>query len=180
MIASSDDLSPNSEYLSSLQMQAEQEGKECVVGGLIIRPEGKLFVQKRAPDRTLFPGCWDISGGHVEPRETLYEALSREIMEETGWKLARIVALVDIVDWEAKVGEILTRKREFDFLVQVIGDLENPQIERPKFSEFRWIDSQELEILQENRPQGETMILDLAKKVLELYRADNGLHLSST
>ncbi len=180
MAVSSDDLSPNSEYLSSLQMQAEQQGRGCVVGGLIIRPAGKLFVQKRALDRKLFPGCWDISGGHVEPGETLYEALSREIMEETGWKLARIVALVDIVDWEAKVEETLAKKREFDFLVQVIGDLENPQIERSKFSEFRWIDSEELEILQENRPQGETMILDLAKKALDFYQANKSLHLSFT
>jgi 8-oxo-dGTP diphosphatase len=89
-------------------------------------------VQKRSPDRVLFPGCWDIPGGHVEPDETLYQALAREIEEETGWQLTRLVTLVDSFDWDtASQGEPVS-KREFDFLVEVQGDLDRPQLEQAK------------------------------------------------
>ena len=60
-------------------MQAAAEGKFCVVGALIRNAQGRVFVQKRAPDRRLFPSCWDVVGGHVEANEGLYDALAREI-----------------------------------------------------------------------------------------------------
>jgi 8-oxo-dGTP diphosphatase len=110
--------------------------------------------------------CWDIVGGHVEPGEMLYEGLHREIAEETGWQLARIVATLGqfdrAVDQKAK--------RELDVLVEVEGDLDAPQLEWSKHSEFRWINLDEIEILKENRPPDDTLICEVVKKELELKR----------
>lgn len=79
---------PDFNDLLKLQTEAETEGRECVVGAVILNEQGRAFLQKRSSERRLFPNCWDIIGGHVEPGETFYEGLRREIQEETGWNLS--------------------------------------------------------------------------------------------
>src|SRR5947209_2509507 len=112
--------------------QAREAGRACVVGGLIAR-NGRIFVHQRSPQRRLLPGCWDLPGGHVEAGETLRDALQREIEEETGWTLAQVIGLVDVVDWDAPHSDGQSHAmREFDFLVAVSGDLENPRLEADK------------------------------------------------
>ena len=159
---------PDSQYLSALQAAAEADGRECVVGALIKNEAGAIFVQKRALDRKLFPGCWDIAGGHVEAGETLYEALAREVEEETGWQLIEIIDVVKVFDWEDERDGRIVKKREFDFLAQVSGDLNVPQIERDKFSEFRWVGEKELDILLENRTLGYAAVYDLVRLALKI------------
>jgi 8-oxo-dGTP diphosphatase len=151
-------------HLLSMQAQAEAEGRQCIVGALIRNTQGRLLVQKRAPDRKLYPNCWDIIGGHVEAGERLTVALAREIREETGWDLARIVVLLDVYDWQTEQGD---RKREFDFLVEIEGDLEHPQLEWPKHIAFRWIDLAALHLLKEQRLAGDDLLYQIVKKALE-------------
>jgi len=157
---------PTTEELFSLQTRALAEGRQCVVGGLIANEQGRIFVQRRSRSRTLFPGCWDIVGGHVEAGETLVEALAREIREETGWTLSRIAAVVDIFDWEAEG----LKRREFSFLAEVEGDAAHPVLERTKVTEHRWIGSEQLEVLKENRRADDLAISHLVRRALELYR----------
>src|SRR2546429_8403484 len=58
----------------------------AVVGALIFDAQDRLLIQRRSAQRALFPNCWDIVGGHVEPGETPEQALHREVAEETGWR----------------------------------------------------------------------------------------------
>lgn len=154
--------------LAQIQALAEAEGRQCVVGAVVINGKQQAFVQKRAASRRLFPNCWDLIGGHVEPGETLEGALSRETQEETGWKLSCIRSLIRTFDWETEQG---SKRREFDFLVQVEGDLEHPQLEWSKNSEFRWLGLNELGVLKENRTPEDTIIYKIVKKGLEEFSA---------
>jgi 8-oxo-dGTP pyrophosphatase MutT (NUDIX family) len=149
--------------LTQAQARAEAEGRQCVVGAVVINEQGRAFAQKRAPSRRLFPNCWDLIGGHVEAGETLVEALRREIREETGWELSRIISLVAAFDWEDGQGG---QRRELDFLVQVAGDLEHPQLEWSKNSEFRWFSLADLDVLKENRQPQDSVIFEIVKKGL--------------
>lgn len=160
----------NSERLRTWQTEAESQGVGCVVAGLIFNQEGKTFVQKRAEHRQLFPGCWDLVGGHVDAGETLWDALAREIAEETGWTLRRIVHLVTIFDWHIEEDGDRQTRREFDFLVEVAGDLHHPQIETHKFSEWRWIGWDDLPLLKENRHEDDQVIYHIVKKALEMKK----------
>jgi 8-oxo-dGTP diphosphatase len=157
---------PDLSGLQAWQDLAQNEGRECVIGAVILNAQGRAFVQKRSQERRLFPGCWDIVGGHVEPGETLYEGLHREIAEETGWQLAHVVAILGQFDWAVDQ----KARRELDVLVEVEGNLDDPQLEWSKHSEFRWINLDEIEILKENRTPDDTLIYEVVKKGLEWKR----------
>lgn len=65
------------------------------VGAVIWRgPDALLLVRRGKAPRL---GEWSLPGGGVEPGETLREALSREVAEETGLSI-EIGDLIDMVD----------------------------------------------------------------------------------
>lgn len=54
------------------------------VKALIKNPRGSyLFLQRTAAMANETEAHWDIPGGRIEPKEKLYDALHREIIEET-------------------------------------------------------------------------------------------------
>lgn len=153
-------------WFERLQRRAEADSRRCVVGAVIINSFGQVFMQRRAPNVTLFPSCWDIVGGHVEPGETLYAALAREVKEETGWRLATIERAVRVFDWEGRDGE---RKREVDVLTTVEGELTRPRIERDKFTEGRWLDEAGLRRLVDWADTSDTGMIELALEALRWH-----------
>jgi 8-oxo-dGTP diphosphatase len=136
--------------LTELQEQAEADGRTPVVGALVRNPGGQVFVHRRGPDRRYLPNGWDVLGGHVEAGESLLDALAREILEESGWRQSGTPRLIYTVDWETLDDGTPNRRREFDFLVDVEGDLEHPRLESPQHTEYRWIGRDELDLLDEN------------------------------
>lgn len=129
-------------------------------GALIVDDDGRLFFQRRSPDRRLFPNAWDVVGGHVEPGETVEEALRREVAEETGWGLSLILGLVGEYHYTGDDG---LARVETDFLVRVDGDLRRPRLEVGRHTEFRWLGEHELALLDENRDPGDTLIRRIAE-----------------
>ena len=123
------------------------EQERLVVGAVIVDVAGRVFVHRRGPDRTLFPNCWDIPGGHVEPGEAPLEALSREVEEETGWRLRRVIAELGEMRWTGDDG---VPRRELDYLIEVDGDLDAPRLERPDHVEFAWVGLDEVDRLMED------------------------------
>jgi 8-oxo-dGTP diphosphatase len=118
-----------------------------VAAALVVNPANRIFFQKRSAQRKLFPNSWDVVGGHLEPGETVMEALAREITEETGWELAEVLATVGDYHYTGEDG--LTRW-ETDFLVRVHGDLDHPQLEAGKHTECRWLGPDDLDLLDES------------------------------
>jgi len=135
-----------------------------VVGAVIVN-EGRAFVHRRSDDRALFPGCWDVPGGHVEVGETPLDALRREVEEETGWRLRRVRAELGETRWTGSDGE---PRREIDYLVEVDGDLSAPRLERPKHVEVAWVGMDELDRLMENRAPEQTLLRDIVARGLQV------------
>ena len=52
--------------------------------GVIHRPDGRFLITRRAMDKAWAPGWWEIPGGGVKSGESSFEAVCREVLEETG------------------------------------------------------------------------------------------------
>lgn len=65
------------------------------VGAIIWNARGEVLLIRR--DRPPRAGEWSLPGGKVEPGESLQDALTREVREETGLAIA-IQALVAVVE----------------------------------------------------------------------------------
>lgn len=137
--------------------------REGVVGCLVLRPDGRIFAQKRSATRKTFPGCWDLVGGHVEPGETLRQTLVRELSEETGWTLERVLGLRRVIDWETPGPHGPVLKREYVVAVTVAGGWESPRLEADKVTEGHWFGPDELARLNENRGS-DTYVYDLMQE----------------
>ncbi|WP_051717340.1 NUDIX hydrolase [Streptomyces megasporus] len=132
-------------------------GGRVVVGALIRDPDDRIFVQQRSEDRRLFPGCWDIVGGAVEDGESLLAALRREIREETGWELDRVLTRLPPRTWEAD-GH---RHTEYDYVVEVRGDLAAPRLEWDKHPRYTWLGPDGISILHADAERtGSSFIVD--------------------
>ena len=155
---------PSTTQLRAFAAGAGSARRRLVVGALIHDAAGRIYVQRRSLQRALYPGCWDVVGGHAEPGEGVLEALGREIREETGWRLESVEEVVEILDWEAN-GE---PKREIDLLVTVAGDLGSPRLERGKHTAWLWLAPGELSRLLERRDPDDVFIHDIARRAFEL------------
>lgn len=65
------------------------------VKGALLRNH-RLLLLRRRTDLELFPGLWDLPGGGVETQDgSLEEALVREVLEETGFRV-RVGPVLDV------------------------------------------------------------------------------------
>ncbi|MFJ8692299.1 NUDIX hydrolase [Streptomyces roseolilacinus] len=140
-----------------------RDGEVWAVGAVILDGDGRAFAQRRGPDRRLFPDCWDVVGGHVEPGESLLEALVREVAEETGWRARRVRRLLGVTTWTGDDG---VTRHEADYLVEVDGDLRRPALEWSKHTSYAWFGPEDLPRLKENRGPGEHLVHDLIVRAL--------------
>jgi mutator protein MutT len=136
---------------------------DCV--GALIRDEAqRVYVHRRTLQRRLFPGIWDIVGGHVEAGETPEEALAREVKEETGWTVREVLATV--ADWEwSYEGRV---RRELDYLVTVDGDLSAPRLEVGKQDASAWVGVDDVELLMERRTDGDERVRDIVAHAVRM------------
>jgi ADP-ribose pyrophosphatase YjhB (NUDIX family) len=66
----------------------------CGVGAVVWRDGQVLLVRRANPPRR---GEWSLPGGAQEIGETVFEAVRREVLEETGIPI-EVLGLVDVVD----------------------------------------------------------------------------------
>jgi 8-oxo-dGTP diphosphatase len=136
-------------------------------GAVIVNDDARIFIQRRSPQRRLFPDTWDIVGGHVEPDETLDDTLRREVYEETGWELSHVLGVVGEHAYRGNDG---LDRVETDFLVRVDGDTSRPRLEAGKHTEFRWIGPAEVSVLDENRGIDDGMMRRIVEDAFALMR----------
>jgi 8-oxo-dGTP diphosphatase len=87
-------------------MEKQKRVLEVGVKVILKNSQGKYLLLKRVkPYSGETEPRWDIPGGRIIPGEELYDALSREVKEETGLRLKsklKVIAAQDILRVEGK------------------------------------------------------------------------------
>lgn len=125
-----------------------KEYKEVIVDFILHSTNQEILVQKRSLERNLFPGAWEFPGGHLEPDESLSACLKRVVFEEGGMYLKEVIGLVHSFTWDSDKDVV-----NVQFLVNATGNFTPNQ---DKISEYCFINSEGLDLLQEN--EGESPI----------------------
>jgi len=117
--------------------QAKKDGVKRIVVGAIIKNKNRFLLLKRKKDDYL-GGLVEFPSGGVEEKETLEQALIREIKEETGLTVTRIGDYVNSFDYDSLSGK---RSRQFNFLTET----KNGTIILSEHDEFYWVEKGDIE-----------------------------------
>ncbi len=112
--------------------------KKLVIVGVIFNQAGEILLTQRFDPK--FPDAhlkWDLPGGTHESGETLEQTVTREILEETGYrvKLERMIPYHMENFWQAKEGrqEVVV----LGFGGRLLGG--KPHLNDPKIEAIKWL-----------------------------------------
>lgn len=98
----------------------------------------EVLIAKRNDNRELFPGKWECGGGQVYAGENLEEAVKRQIADELGVLVSRMVIFGT---YEIKTPDLEQKKIPGVIFVCFFDKYLNgqgPQINPKEFSEWKW------------------------------------------
>ena len=109
-----------------------------VVHVCVFDSRGRLLIQQRAPQKTVYPYLWDVSvGGGVDAGETSRQGAEREFREELGYPL-------DLTGLRPSV--TVNFDRGFDDFYILVKDLDETALvlQKEEVSAVRWVTVEEL------------------------------------
>ncbi len=112
-----------------------------VVKIILKRSDGCLLALQKTERKDFMSEKWELPGGKVQ-NEELEEAATREILDETGLKVAEITRLVDIV---------IREKIKIDCSI-FYATIKAPKVELSgEHQNYKWVDSEEYRELELHR-----------------------------
>ena len=117
---------------------------------LISEDKKSILLQKRCPNKNLFPNMWDISvGGHVSSGEEPLISAKRELSEELGLNPDNYnFEYVDVIKEKFVDGDIVSN--EFVTIYKIISNvkIDSITLQKEEVSEARWFTKDELNSLR--------------------------------
>lgn len=98
-----------------------------VAAGLIIKPDKTILIAQRPKDKA-WSGWWELPGGKIEPSESPYQALIRELKEELGIQVTYAVPWVNYKHEYPKAVVNLYFYRVYEWQGQASG-IENQELQ---------------------------------------------------
>ena len=117
--------------------QAKKDGITHISTGVAVLRDGKILMVRRAVDDFL-GGAYELPGGGVDEGETIIEGAIREVKEETGLVVSKIVANFKGFDYST---DNKPHVRQVNFIVEVEpGDI----LLSHEHDEHIWVDKKNL------------------------------------
>lgn len=151
---------------ASTRQEAWANGSYYRLVQIILRDEkGNFLLQKRSPQKALYPGCWtNAASGHVDEGETYEASAPRELQEEVGISVPL-----------RYLGKILIQLKEDGRTINqfngvFIGEIPHDtqfDLQPEEVSEVRWFTLQELKEAIASQPKNFTPAM--VRAVEEFY-----------
>ncbi|MFI5779610.1 NUDIX hydrolase [Nocardia sp. NPDC051570] len=142
----------DSSFLAKLVTDADRDGVQRLVVGAIVQHEGRVLLLQR-PSDDFMGGIWELPSGKVEPGETLDQAVTREVKEETGLDVVGIGHYLGEFDYRSGGGK---NSSQFNFVVKIAAAT---PVMLQEHDQYAWTE------LTEEPP-----VTDAVKKVLLRYQ----------
>lgn len=112
-----------------------------VLTAIIMHPDNTRFLLvKRKEDEEIHGGKWMLPGGKLEKDESLFDALKREIEEETAIEIENEKEYINDYIFPRPNGELALG---ITFLVRAIND--DVKLNMKEYDDFAWIMPEELD-----------------------------------
>ena len=134
--------------------KGEQEGiVKNVVGAIILNEKNKVLIMSRKTD-DFMGGIDELPSGNMEQGENIYEALVREVKEETNLDVVNAKSYIGNFDYVSGSGK---KARQYNFILDV-KNTEN--IILTEHEEYNWLTIEEI--------RKSSKITDEVKYILEI------------
>ena len=147
------------EYFDVLNNKGDYTGKiesreKCHKEGLwhkavavfVINSKGQVLLQRRSPNKKMWPNMWDITaGGHVLSGEFGFQSIIRECNEEIGIILdKRDITFIGCSISTNIKGDIINNHFNEYYIAKKEIDLNSLKLQREEVSEVKWMDKEEI------------------------------------
>jgi isopentenyl-diphosphate delta-isomerase type 1 len=144
-----DVLTEKGQYTGNIETreQCHKQGlwhKAVVV--FIINSKKQVLLQRRSPNKKMWPNMWDITaGGHVLAGEFGFQAIIREAKEELGLDLYKndITFIGSAISTNIK-GDIINNHFNECYIARKDIDETELKLQEEEVSEVKWIDKDEI------------------------------------
>ncbi len=112
-------------------VQKRASAFDIIVAGAVVVRNGKILLCVRSLDDDFLPGYCEIPGGKVDPGETLWDGLHRELKEETDLDIDEVIVEIPPMEYEHNGLSV----RQCNFVVSCHGE----PILSSEHSAFQWV-----------------------------------------
>lgn len=136
-----------------------EKGKEegiikNVVGAIVLNENNEVLIMSRKAD-DFMGGIDELPSGNMESGEKVYDALVREVKEETNLDIESVTSYINSFDYISGSGK---KARQFNFVVTVKS---TNDVKLTEHDSYKWISIDEA--------RSNAKITDEVKFVLEIY-----------
>ena len=112
----------------------------------IINSKGQVLLQRRSPNKRMWPNMWDVTaGGHVSSGEFGFQAIIRECKEELGIELNKNdLTFIGSTKSTNIQGDIINNHFNEIYIANKEIDETKLQLQVEEVAEVRWVDKDEI------------------------------------
>lgn len=128
-----------------IRANAAIDGMTHLSTGVAVIRNGKILVVRREPGDYL-GGSFELPGGGVDAGESLAESVTREVLEETGLRVSKVVGMFPGFEYTTPVKP---KVRQLNFIVQTEND---EVVLSDEHDTYRWIEADDIDSLATTGP----------------------------
>jgi 8-oxo-dGTP diphosphatase len=127
----------------TIRRQAKSDGITHISTGVAVVENDKILVVRRVAHDDTLAGEWELPGGGVDGGETIEQGAIRELREETGLEVDKVIGTFEGFDYTTSKKP---KARQINFKVIV----KSGEIQLTEHDRYRWVTTDDIPELKTN------------------------------